>query len=580
MSATDPQWSDAVRALALFAIDPAGTGLVLRARPGPAREPWLAALRRMLPSSSPWRAVPLHVSDERLLGGLDLAATLRAAHRVASRGLLAEADGGVIQLAMAERVSARTAAHIAAAIDTRTVTTTRDGVSRCDPATFGVIALDEGIDDEAPPPALTDRLAFWLQLDDLPALPLGDVGLDAETIARARARLAVVRADAQAAEALSGATLAFGISSLRAVLLALAAARAAAALEGRDTVKPDDVALAARLVLAPRATILPQTQPPEEDDSAAPPDDPGEGADARDPDDISERPLDDVVLAAVQAAIPADVLAALNLGGGPRRSARTAGKSGAQQASLRHGRPVGTRRGELRSGARLNLVATLRVAAPWQSIRRREGAAADRIAVRRDDLRVTRFRRRRETVAVFVVDASGSAALHRLAEAKGAVELLLADCYVRRDQVALLAFRGRQAELLLPPTRSLVRAKRTLAALPGGGGTPLAAAIDAAAALADGIARKGQTPVLVFLTDGRANVARDGSAGREKANEDALAAARVLRAAQLTALLLDTSPQPQPAAARVATEMGARYLPLPHADAARLSRAVIGAMPV
>ncbi len=141
--------------------------------------------------------------------------------------------------------------------------------------------------------------------------------------------------------------------------------------------------------------------------------------------------------------------------------------------------------------------------------------------MRREDFRVSRFKQRSETTTVFVVDASGSSALHRLAEAKGAVELLLADCYVRRDSVALIAFRGRRAELLLPPTRSLVRAKRSLAGLPGGGGTPLAAGIDAALALADAMRRRGATPVVVPLTDGRANIARDG-AGRARAGADAL----------------------------------------------------------
>jgi magnesium chelatase subunit D len=142
--------------------------------------------------------------------------------------------------------------------------------------------------------------------------------------------------------------------------------------------------------------------------------------------------------------------------------------------------------------------------------------------VRKDDFRIQRFKHRSETTAIFVVDASGSSALHRLAEAKGAVELLLADCYVRRDRVALVAFRGRGAELLLPPTRSLVRTKRSLAGLPGGGGTPLAAGIEAGLALADGVKRRGGTPLLVLLTDGRANVARDGSGGRVKAGEEAL----------------------------------------------------------
>ena len=145
-----------------------------------------------------------------------------------------------------------------------------------------------------------------------------------------------------------------------------------------------------------------------------------------------------------------------------------------------------------------------------------------RILIRKDDFRISRFKQRTETTTIFVVDASGSAALHRLAEAKGAVELLLADCYIRRDQVALIAFRGSVAELLLPPTRSLARAKRSLAGLPGGGGTPLAAGLDAAFALSDSIRRKGQTPTVVVLTDGRANIARDGGQGRPRAEEDAM----------------------------------------------------------
>jgi len=193
--------------------------------------------------------------------------------------------------------------------------------------------------------------------------------------------------------------------------------------------------------------------------------------------------------------------------------------------------------------------------------------------VRPEDFRIARFRQRAQTTSIFVVDASGSAALHRLAEAKGAVELLLADCYVRRDRVALVAFRGQRAELMLPPTRSLVRAKRSLAGLPGGGGTPLAAGIDMAVELAASLARRGDTPVLVLLTDGRANVSRNGSGGRAAAEADALAASRAVKLAGFAALLIDTSPRPELQAERIATAMGARYLPLPHADAHAVSRA-------
>ena len=149
----------------------------------------------------------------------------------------------------------------------------------------------------------------------------------------------------------------------------------------------------------------------------------------------------------------------------PRRPAAPGRAPG---AALAAGRPA-SGAGSPRPARRLNLVETLRAAAPWQPMRRRErgGAGAARVEVRPDDFRVTRFKQRTRTTTIFVVDASGSAALNRLAEAKGAVELVLADCYVRRDHVALLAFRGRGAELLLPPTRSLVRAKRSLAGLAG-----------------------------------------------------------------------------------------------------------------
>jgi magnesium chelatase subunit D len=204
-------------------------------------------------------------------------------------------------------------------------------------------------------------------------------------------------------------------------------------------------------------------------------------------------------------------------------------------------------------------------------VRRR---AENRIAVRPEDFRIVRFRQRAETSIVFAVDASGSTALHRLGEAKGAVELLLADCYARRDHVALIAFRGSEAAVLLPPTRSLTRAKRSLAGLPGGGATPLAAGIDAAARLAESEQRRGRTPVIVLLTDARANMTRDGVGGRAAAESEALASARAPRDAGCTVLLVDTSPRPNPFARTLAQAMRARYVPLPRADASTVSGAV------
>jgi magnesium chelatase subunit D len=578
------RWDDACLAAALFAVDPIGSGgISVRALPGPVRDLWLELLRELLPAELPLRRVPLHISDGRLLGGLDLAATLRAGRPVAERGLLAESDGGVVLLAMAERVARSTAAHISAALDNGEVLVERDGITARTPTRFGVIALDEGANDEEQvPKTLIDRFAMLLDLNGIALREALVADYDADEVRVARERLPEIAASEQVLEAICGTALALGVDSLRSSLAALRVARAAAALAGRDAIAVEDVSAAARLVLAPRATRLPMPpddQQPEEEQPPPPPEEnQDDNPDNQSPEQEIDKPLEDVVLESAEAAIPANLLAMLQMGAMRSRS-RTSGKSGATQSGSLRGRPAGTRRGEPGAGARLSVIETLRAAAPWQRLRREERARAGQgadilVEVRHDDFRVTRYRQRSETTTIFVVDASGSAALHRLAEAKGAVELLLADCYVRRDRVAMIAFRGPRAELLLPPTRSLVRAKRGLAGLPGGGGTPLASGIDAAVELADGVQRRGGTPVVVLLTDGRANVTRDGIGGRAQATEDALASARAFRVAELKALVVDMSPRPRPDAEQLAREMGAVYLPLPHADAAALSGAV------
>lgn len=590
---TPPAEHPAWRVADLLALDGAGFGGLLWRGAGGVPEAWLARLQRALPAGAALRRLPLHADDDRLLGGLDLAATLAAGRPVQQAGLLAQAAGGVLLLPMAERLPPRRAAQLAAALD--------DAAAR-----LTLVAFDDGLGTpadggEAVPASLAERLGLQLQ----GPLPQGRGAAPeppAADLAAARLRWPRVRAGDEALPVLVQTAMALGIGSLRAPLMALRLARAAAALAGRDAVDEPDLALAAQLVLAPRATRRPA--PPAEDDapSDAPPPPPraesgSSDDDERPPPDPAEvEALQEQVLQAALAAIPPGLLALLAVG--PARGQGAGGKAGAWQSSPRRGRPVGSRRGDPRTGARLHLIDTLRAAAPWQAVRRREAAGLDgarrgieaasglddaqrpppRVHVKRGDLRIVRLRERRETTTVFVVDASGSAALHRLAEAKGAVELLLAECYVRRDRVALIAFRGRPqaagAELLLPPTRSLVRAKRSLAELPGGGGTPLAAGLDAARVLAEDLQRRGGTPVVVLLSDGRANLARDGSPGRARAHEDALASARAWTPLGVQVLWLDTAPHPQPPAQEVARAMGARYLPLPHADAQQLAALV------
>ena len=574
--------ADAALAALVFAVDPHGCGGVcLRGLPGTARDSFVNFLRDALPDKTPMRRLPLSVSEQRLLGGLDLSATLRAGRPIAETGVLAEADGGVLLLPMAERIDPRNLNHLATTLDTGEVVTARDGVSQTLSARLGMIAFDEGLEEgEGLDAKLLDRFAFHIDLTDLRAID--PEGLNLSVVPNAAARLPAMQTGDDILAALCSTALALGVMSVRACLLALRVARIVAALDGRDVVDMADAAVAARLVLSPRATQIPASDAQAEDDStpAEVEPEPEQSAqpDAPDPADQSEdndgnQNGGEVVLDAAKAAIPAGLLAQLQSGQASRVRSRSVGKSGALRPNGPRGRPAGVRRDKPGPNKRLNLIQTLRAAAPWQRLRHIGLDEPKRLRIHPDDFHVTSFRPRSETTTIFVIDSSGSAAANRLAEAKGAVELLLADCYIRRDKVAVIAFRGCRAELLLPPTRSLVRAKRSLAGLPGGGGTPLAAGIAAAAQLADSIQRRGGTPVIVLLTDGRANVATDGSGDRARADSEARDAAAVLRAAGVRTLLVDTSPRPAAQARALAAAMAALYLPLPYADASSLARA-------
>ena len=550
-------YEDALLAARLCAADPMLRGMVLRGG-GELRDRVVAELRTYMGDVSV-RRVPVSIDDERLLGGLDLGATLSSGKRVASRGLLAEADGGVIVLPMAERVRDVVASRIAAALDTGEVMAERDGLSCRSPARFVVVALDDGTDEERLPDALLDRLAFWCDLSTVRPEPLGAPPFSGGAEQEQRFEQPSAEEDCGALEVLVAIAAALGVHSIRALHFTLRAARL---LAGKEPIDEGALTTAIRLVLAPRATQLPE--PPEAD---APDDQPQDTP----PGESDPKPLEDVVLAAVLASLPPDVLAKLAAGGTRQRSAARAHGGGERRKSNQRGRPAGVRAGIPRGGLRLALIDTLRAAAPWQQLR---GAGDGRVRIRKDDLRVKRYETRAEALTIFAVDASGSSAAARLAEAKGAVELLLAQAYVRRAQVALVAFRGVAAELLLPPTRSLARARRSLADLPGGGGTPMAAGLNAARELAQAAKARGRTPFVVVLTDGRANVALDGGTQRDAAERDAQTAARALGDAGVASAFVDISPRPRAEGARLASAMRARYLPLPRADARTMHAAI------
>jgi len=628
---------DALRALELFSRAPLSFGgLHLRAWHGPRRQALLGWLRRACENAAGgagpgWYALAHHTEPDQLETGTDLAESLRLGRPVARPGLLERFTGSVVVLQRGERVSRGLAAPLAAAVDSRRI---------------ALILLDESLpDEEGPPEMLLDRLALSLDMRDESAWRSLDALAELARAPRATAERPAANRFLPPAPSgdrglleLCRAAMLFGIDSMRRVEQASMLARMSAAEAMRvpsgeavvgeamvseaavgkavagEPVEPraNDLSLAIRQVLLPRARVIPMMADAEEHDplepppseepeppadlepqNAEPPPDPG---DPQDPSSLPDGSTDRLVEAAL-SALPPGLLAMIASQLGARAAAARGSGSGRESAKGRgRARSVGARRGRPRGQERVHLLATLRAALPWQRLRQAsaqrardtgEGLASqpssswptarEPVRFHPDDLHVHRERRRRGSTTVFVVDASGSTALQRLAEAKGAVELLLADCYVRRDRVALVSFRGAGAELLLPPTRSLVAARRALTALPGGGGSPIAAGFELAARVAAQLDRAGDDVTVVVLTDGRANLSRDGLPGRERAADEARRVARELSPLATHRVLIDTSVRPEPAAQALAAALAARYVPMPFARARAIRDSIAAA---
>lgn len=615
-------------ALLLLAVDPALGGVLISAAPGTGKSVLACSFHVLLPGTPPLVHLPLNASIDRVAGGLDLDASLARGERIAARGLLAEADGGVLVVEEINLLDAGLANLVMEALGTGRVRVERDGISREDDAAFALIATYDPAEGAvrphladriglivAPTETLTvaDRAEIVRRTEALRRDPAAFVAAyRAEThsltaeIAAARERLPRVWLDDECATALAATAAACAVPGNRADVLAARAACAAAALDGREIVTEDDLRLAVRLVLLPRATQLPQpeaeseaepppppppsSEPPDESEPELPdtpsdsdaPDDPGNDAPESEPAETPAGipPVEDLILAALAGVpIPEDVLT-VNVGRASRRGA--SGSRGATESRQR-GRIVGTVIGEARGG-RVSVPATLLAAVPHQRERGRN--MAGRLILALEDVRLTRYREKAGTLFIFCVDASGSMALNRMRAAKGAVTTLLGQAYVHRDRVALIAFRGERAEVLLPPSQGVERAKRALDVLPTGGGTPLAAALHNAHRMATQAQSSGVTNVLlVCITDGRANVPlttdapEEGATRRARAGREAHALARRWHAAGWGATVIDTqvSYTSRGEAAMLAKSLGGRYLFLPGAKARDIAAVVTAA---
>jgi len=595
-------WNDAMTSLQLLQIDSHGWGGIwLRAPFGPVRELWL---RRLSKTGLNTVKLPGNIDLERLLGGIDLSRTLQSGLLQMQTGLLQQADLGLVCISMAERFPTGLIAPMTQAMDTQSLPPLKINHTESSVRTqFGVVALDESMADDPPmSPALAERLGLWFDLQDIAPSDVSDVSLNAHTddnaldvmgiqiapdaLARMKQSLPYIQWTHEQVLAVCSTAQGLGIDSLRVPTLALRVACCHAALHARSHIADEDLAFAARRVLAPRATQLPapaenalDTEPqnssdpsPEEDTSTT--DTSKEDTNSQDeaPSDLpSSENLQEMMIAAALASLPPDVLDGLLTKPG-RNLGNTSGRSGQFRSGSQRGRPLPPRTGRPGGHARLHILSTLRAAAPKQRLR--GNTQQGRVTIRSEDFHVHRYQQHSSSCLILALDASGSAALQRLAEAKGAVEILLQQSYARRDSVCIVSFKGAKAQLLLPMTRSLVRAKRAMMGLPGGGGTPLALALKMACEQATQLQRQGVTPILVVLSDGRANVNLQGLGGRAQAQADAQQWAAQWRQTGHRCLWIDTSLQPDTQVQNMAQTMGGSYLPMPQVQAQRMASAM------
>jgi magnesium chelatase subunit D len=580
----------AKRALMLLAVDPRLKGVLLSGPSGAGKSILARSLSSLLPATAelgpvPIIELPLNITEDRLLGGIEIEGTLATGKRQTSPGLLAEADAGLLLVEEINLLDESLSAQVAGALESGMIRVEREGLSVSHSADFLLIGTYNPEEGEVSP-LLRDRIGLLVECasnsdaDDRAEIAGRAFSFQENaanfiqtyaretltykrTVEQAQQRIDRILVPREAIHSIALASLRLGIEGNRADIFATRAARANAALLNRDTVIEEDIVAAIQLVLLPRATTLPATTAAQEPD---PPDGNSEtSTDAR----PGAKP--DLILQALDAHAPLEPMS-----WAARSLRRTAAGKRAEGPGFRGGRYVRSIERRTRDCTRVAIDATLRTAAPHQRSRNesRPGSRA-RLKITVDDLRYKRFRRRTGMLFIFLVDASGSMVLNRMAQAKGALTRLLQEAYLHRDRVALIGFRGNDAELLLAPTRSVELGKRLVDALPAGGGTPIAAGLVKALDVARAARLQDKSDVMLLIfTDGRANVGlrsrtENEAAGRAEGITDELRQiGALLQLDEINSVVIDTRSRFVGAGEgqALAQLLGGRYLYLPGAD--------------
>ncbi len=604
---------EAKKALLIALVNPKAGGLLIGGRKGTAKSVLSRSTRELI-GGRKLIDLPLNVTEDMLFGSIDIEYAVSKGQKRFAPGILARANGNILYI---DEVNLLRQELLLAVLDANAAginQVERDGISFTHPVNLTVLATmnpEEGV----LPQHILDRFGMYVDVQsetDIDqrvqimqrALAFSkDMGAFHEQYAEATQTLAAKVA--RAVELLPQVQLSDAMIILaanmvsqalcaghRAELYLLEAAKALAALSERTYVLPKDVEEAAQFVLPHRMRKPPEPEPEEQegenseqdnqeqeeedssddnennaqDDNNLPPpfdNNANNGAEdneqnennQQEPQENNNQPAPEEQIADIDRSfcLPKMVLDL----GKDRNIRRGSGKRSTTRTDLKQGRYV---RAELPKNKVEDLAfdATIRAAAPYQKMRENNGCALN---IKPEDLRQKVREKRIGNTFLFAVDASGSmGAKERMRAVKGAIFYMLQEAYQKRDRVGMIAFRRQKAEVLLPITRSVDLAQKCLAELPTGGKTPLADGLAQALMMLSMLNKKDSElePILILVTDGRANAAEAG----EDPVESALKMAEKIFKAKIISVVIDTDFIKLGLAKRIAAAMGANYYSL------------------